>query len=148
MGVSLCAYGAAQTRAHADSHRVGASTFRRRLTPLHVAASNGHKEAVAGLIALRADVDAKTDSGCVLPVVCFLTHTRMDGCMLCACVGATFCAYGAKRTCAKTCARAHADAHTTHIPTNARIHSHAGAATLAGVRACTLARAGKPNSYR
>jgi hypothetical protein len=38
--------------------------IRRRLTPLHVAAAQGHADVAAALLTHGADVHAKTDSGC------------------------------------------------------------------------------------
>ncbi len=108
-----------------------ASAFRRRDTPLHHAAREGHAAVVAGLIALGADVHAKDSGRCVLPVVCFLTHTGVEGrlfvrvhaCIflcVCASMRAHMRAHACAQACAHTCARmrahtsacTHACAHT------------------------------------
>ncbi len=89
---------------------VCAGAFRRRVTPLHWAAENGRAAVAAALLAHGANVDAKTNMyGCVLPVVCLLTHTDMGGRLSCVCTGATFCACGVARACAHSWVRAHAD---------------------------------------
>jgi hypothetical protein len=99
-----------------------ARAFRRRVTPLHAAAENGHATVVAALLAHGAGVDAKDDRGCMLPVVCFLTHTRMHGWMpvVCTCGCNVLCVWG--RACMCPHARTRRIAH--HPQSDNRTHPH------------------------
>ncbi len=62
----------APSRLHAPTARAAVcARCGRRWTPLHRAAEKGHADVAAALLAHGADVHAKTDVGCAVPVVWF-----------------------------------------------------------------------------